>query len=45
MGAILSPLLAATLLSAGWGMYNLFSLFALPLIAGGLLLWVFTGDD
>ena len=45
MGAILSPLLAAALLSAGWGMYNLFSLFALPLIAGGLLLWVFTGDD
>ena len=45
MGAILSPLLAATLLSAGWGMHNLFSLFALPLIAGGLLLWVFTGDD
>jgi MFS family permease len=44
-GAIASPLLAAALLSAGWGMYALFSLFAIPLALGGLLLWVFVQDD
>ena len=43
-GAIASPLLAAALISAGWGMYSLFLSFALPLIIGGLLLWVFAGE-
>ncbi len=44
-GAIASPLLAASLISAGWGMYSLFLVFALPLLAGGLLLWVFANDN
>jgi AAHS family 4-hydroxybenzoate transporter-like MFS transporter len=44
-GAIVSPLLAAVLISAGWGMYGLFLIFALPLAVGGLLLWVFTNDQ
>jgi MFS family permease len=44
-GAIASPILAAALISAGWGMYSLFLSFALPLIIGGLLLWVFAGED
>jgi MFS family permease len=44
IGAIASPLLAAALISAGWGMYSLFFSFALPLIIGGLLLWMFTGE-
>ena len=43
-GAIASPLLAASLISAGWGMYTLFLTFALPLVVGGLLLWVFYGE-
>mgnify|MGYP003333505516 FL=1 len=43
-GAIASPLLAAALISAGWGMYSLFLSFALPLVIGGLLLWVFAGE-
>ena len=43
-GAIVSPLLAASLLASGWGMYSLFLMFALPLVAGGLLLWVFTHE-
>ena len=43
-GAIASPLLAAALISAGWGMYSLFLGFALPLVIGGLLLWVFAGE-
>lgn len=44
-GAIVSPLIAAAMISSGWGMYSLFLSFALPLIAGGLLLWVFANDD
>ena len=44
-GAIVSPLLAAMLISMGWGMYSLFLVFALPLLAGGLLLWVFANDS
>ena len=44
-GAIASPLLAAMLISMGWGMYSLFLVFALPLLAGGLLLWVFANDS
>ena len=44
-GAIASPLLAAFLISMGWGMYSLFLFFALPLLAGGLLLWVFANDS
>lgn len=44
-GAIVSPLIAAAMISSGWGMYSLFLGFALPLIAGGLLLWVFANDD
>ena len=44
-GAIASPLLAALLISMGWGMYSLFLVFALPLLAGGLLLWVFANDS
>ena len=44
-GAIVSPLLAASLISAGWGMYSLFLVFALPLLAGGLLLWVFANES
>ena len=44
-GAIVSPLLAAMLISMGWGMYSLFLVFALPLFAGGLLLWVFANDS
>ena len=44
-GAIASPLLAALLISMGWGMYSLFLFFALPLLAGGLLLWVFANDS
>ena len=44
-GAIVSPLLAAMLISMGWGMYSLFLVFALPLLAGGLLLWVFVNDS
>lgn len=44
-GAIASPLLAASLISAGWGMYSLFLVFALPLLAGGLLLWGFANDN
>ena len=44
-GAIASPLLAALLISMGWGMYSLFLVFALPLFAGGLLLWVFANDS
>ena len=43
-GAIASPLLAAALISAGWGMYSLFLSFALPLVIGGLLLWVFVSE-
>ena len=43
-GAIASPLLAAALISAGWGMYSLFLSFALPLVIGGLLLWVFADE-
>ena len=43
-GAIASPLLAAALISAGWGMYSLFLSFAFPLVIGGLLLWVFAGE-
>jgi AAHS family 4-hydroxybenzoate transporter-like MFS transporter len=43
-GAIASPLLAAALISAGWGMYSLFLSFALPLVIGGLLFWVFAGE-
>ncbi len=43
-GAIASPLLAAALISAGWGMYSLFLSFALPLVIGGLFLWVFAGE-
>ena len=44
-GAIASPLLAALLISMGWGMYSLFLVFALPLLAGGFLLWVFANDS
>lgn len=44
-GAIVSPLLAAFLISAGWGMYSLFLVFALPLLLGGLLLWMFANDN
>lgn len=44
-GAIASPLLTALLISLGWGMYSLFMVFALPLIAGGLLLWMFANDS
>ena len=44
-GAIASPLVAAMLISMGWGMYSLFLVFALPLLAGGLLLWVFANDS
>ena len=44
-GAIASPLLAAFLISMGWGMYSLFLIFALPLLVGGLLLWVFANDS
>lgn len=44
-GAIVSPLLAAAMISSGWGMHSLFLSFAMPLIAGGLLLWVFANDD
>ena len=43
-GAIASPLLAAALISAGWSMYSLFLSFALPLVIGGLLLWVFVSE-
>ncbi len=43
-GAIASPLLAAALISAGWGMYSLFLSFALPLVIGGFLLWVFVSE-
>ena len=43
-GAIASTLLAAALISAGWGMYSLFLSFALPLVIGGLLLWVFVSE-
>ena len=43
-GAIASPLLAAALISAGWDMYSLFLSFALPLVIGGLLLWVFVSE-
>ena len=43
-GAVASPLLAAALISAGWGMYSLFLSFALPLVIGGLLLWVFVSE-
>ena len=44
-GAIASPILAASLISTGWGMYSLFLVFALPLLSGGLLLWVFANDS
>jgi len=44
-GAIVSPLLAAFLISADWGMYSLFLVFALPLLLGGLLLWMFANDN
>jgi MFS family permease len=44
-GAIASPVIAAALITAGWGMYALFVCFALPLLAGGFLLGVFSNDD
>lgn len=44
-GAIVSPLLAAFLISAGWGMYSLFFVFALPPLLSGLLLWMFANDN
>lgn len=44
-GAIVSPLLAAFLISAGWGMYSLFLIFALPPLLSGLLLWMFANDN
>jgi MFS family permease len=44
-GAIVSPVLAAALITTGWGMYALFVCFALPLLAGGFLLGVFSNDD
>ena len=43
-GAMASPLLAAAFISAGWGMYSLILSFALPLIIGGLLFWVFADE-
>ena len=44
-GAIVSPVFAAALITAGWDMYALFVCFALPLLAVGFLLWVFSNDD
>lgn len=36
VGAILSPILAGYLVASGWDMYQLFLLFALPMIVAGL---------
>lgn len=44
-GAIASPLLAAALLSAGWSMYALFLIFAVPLMVGGLMLLLLKAGD
>ena len=39
-GAILSPILAGYLVAAGWTMYSLFLLFAIPLVvAGCIVVW------
>jgi len=43
-GAIVSPVLAAVLVAAGWTMYGLFLVFALPLIVVAGWIWVFDGD-
>ena len=43
-GAIVSPVLAAVLVAAGWTMYGLFLVFALPLLIVAAWIWVFDGD-
>tara|TARA_Y100001956_G_scaffold82819_1_gene105899 strand:+ start:1008 stop:2324 length:1317 start_codon:yes stop_codon:yes gene_type:complete len=39
VGAILSPILAGYLVAASWGMYDLFLLFAVPLIVSGAIVY------
>ena len=41
IGAILSPIVAGYLVAAQWGMYNLFMLFALPLLIAGVIVYWF----
>ncbi|TPV60816.1 MFS transporter [Aestuariibacter sp. GS-14] len=41
IGAILSPILAGYLVAAHWGMYDLFMLFALPLLFAGIIVFWF----
>lgn len=40
-GAILSPIIAGYLVTAHWGMYDLFKLFAVPLFIGGVIVYWF----
>lgn len=41
IGAILSPIVAGYLVAAHWGMYDLFMLFALPLLIAGVVVYWF----
>lgn len=41
IGAILSPIVAGYLVAAQWGMYDLFMLFALPLLIAGVIVYWF----
>lgn len=41
IGAILSPIVAGYLVAAHWGMYDLFMLFALPLLIAGIVVYWF----
>ncbi len=40
-GAIISPIFAGYLVSANWSMYQLFLIFALPLLIAGLCVWFY----
>ncbi|MEC9260113.1 MAG: MFS transporter [Pseudomonadota bacterium] len=41
VGAIISPILVGYLVSSSWGMYDLFWLFAIPLVISGLIVFRF----